>query len=137
MTLEQIDESLPNGLHDAQIQEVAMNYERARLILRVQVHVGLFSQPYPECERYRSGEITFQKVLFYSVELPQAGSSFQYPGTVWFSYERTPQGRLPAALAEAVPSQTHCYSLFIREWLSHIHVAASEVTFRWLDAEVS
>ena len=131
MTLEQLEESLPNGLHDAQIRRLAMDYEHARLILRVQVLVGLPTQPPPDCERYRDGEIVFEGVQLFSIELPGAGSAFQHPGSVWFSYERTPPGVMPAAVESALRAETQAYSLFVQDWVSWIRIAASDVGFSW------
>ena len=70
MTLKEIEDLLPNGLHDAKLQGLAMDYEHAQLVLRVALLVGLPSQPHPEKEAYRSGEITVQGVHFYSVDCP-------------------------------------------------------------------
>jgi hypothetical protein len=53
MTLEEIEESLPNGLQDSVIQAVVMDYQQLRLTLRVEVLIGLPDQPFPESERYR------------------------------------------------------------------------------------
>jgi hypothetical protein len=131
MTLEEIEDSLPNGLHDAEIKGLAMDYEQAQLVLRVVVLVGRPSQSYPEREACRSGEISFRGVQFYSVDYPQTGSSFRHPGTVSFSYERTAPGEMPIELREALPAGAQCYSFFVRDWLSHIRIAAAEVSFSW------
>lgn len=130
--LEQIEKSLPNGLHDAEIRKLTMDYENARLVLSVSVLTGIPSQPYPDREACRSAEISFLQVQFYSVEYPQAGSSFRHPGNVSFSYENTPPDQLPVGLLDVLPPETLCYSLFIRDWLSHIHIGAGEVAFSWL-----
>ena len=135
MTLEQIEDLLPNGLHDAEIRHLAMDYEKARLVLGVTVLTGITSQPYPNREAERAAEISFERVRFYSVECPQIGSAFQHPGSVGFSYEKTPPGLVPLELTEALPPETLCYSLFIRDWLSHVHIAAAEVAFSWVADE--
>jgi hypothetical protein len=111
-----------------------MDYVQARLLLRVQVWVGLLEEPHPNCDRYRLANIVFEGVQFLSIEFPQAGSAFQHPGNIWFSYERTPPEVIPAALANALPPETQSYSLFIQDWLSYIHIAASDVSFSWSDA---
>jgi len=53
MTIEQIEELLPNGLHDAEIRECVMNFEHARLRPGVKVRVGLPTERHPANERYR------------------------------------------------------------------------------------
>jgi hypothetical protein len=136
MTLEQLEQALPNGLHDAQIQQVEMDYEHARLVLRVKVLIGLPGQAPLDRERYRSGKIVFEGVQLLSIELPEAGTGFQYPGSVWFSYERTLPGVIPVAVANALRPGTLSYSLFVREWLSCIQIAATEVGFSWSEGDV-
>ena len=133
VTIEEIEETLPNGLHDAEILELVMDYKHARLALEVSVLVGQPIEPHPSCERCRPGVIVFRGVVFYSVEFPQGGSSFQPPGPVGFTYERAPAGEIPAGLAKILPQGIQCYSLFLRDWLSHIHIAAVDVRFSWSD----
>ena len=57
VTIEEIEETLPNGLHDAEILELVMDYKHARLALEVSVLVGQPIEPHPSCERCRPGEI--------------------------------------------------------------------------------
>ncbi len=131
MTLEQVEESLPNGLHDAQIQQLRIDYERAELVLRLRVLIGSPDQPAPACDEYAIGDLTFHGLQLFATEFPNAESAFRYPGAVWFWYERTPPGTFPALLADRLGPELQSYSLFIREWLSHIHVAARDISFAW------
>jgi hypothetical protein len=133
MTLEEIEELLPNGLHDAQIQRMTRDYERAELVLKVMVLVGLPSEPRPDRDRYRTADIVFRQVYFCSVGLPQPESAFKHPGSVWFLYERMPPNVIPDSLAKTLPSGAQCYSLFVKDWMSEMHVAAEDVSFSWSD----
>jgi hypothetical protein len=133
MTLEEIEDLLPNGLHDAQIERMTRDYESAELALKVSVLVGLPTQPSPDRESYRAADIVFRRVYFCAVELPQSESAFQHPGSLWFSYERMRPNVIPDSLAKALPKGTQCYSLFVREWMSEMHVAALDVDFSWSD----
>jgi hypothetical protein len=135
MTLEEIEESLPNGLHDSVIQAVTMDYEQLRLTLRVDVLIGLPGQPLPDRERYRAGVIVFEGVQFFSIEPPGAERTFQHPGSIWFKHERTPPELIPQSVAPALPEGTQCYSLFILNWFSSMHIAAAEVGFAWSDSQ--
>jgi hypothetical protein len=38
-------------------------------------------------------------------------------------------------LASSLPADTQCYSFFVYEWWSHIKIAATDVSFAWLDVE--
>jgi hypothetical protein len=131
MTLEEIEKLLPNGLHDAQIQRMTRDFERAELAVKVMVLVGLPTQPSPKRENYRDADIVFRRVYFCAVELPQPDSAFQQPGSLWFSYERMRPNVIPDSLAKALPKDTQCYSLFVREWMSEMHVATQDVEFSW------
>lgn len=133
MTLEQIENTLPNGLHDAQIASLYIDYKRACLTFEVEVLVGLPGQPHPECESYRRGRLSFEPMYYCSIEYPQPGVPFEQPGLVWFSYERTARAEIPASVEQHLPKDTQYYSLFIREWLSSIHVASGAVGFSWQD----
>ncbi len=72
MTLEELDVSLPNGLHDAQIERMDIDYLHARLTLSVQVLFGLPAQPDSAREEYRVGALMFHGVQFVSIEFPPA-----------------------------------------------------------------
>jgi len=41
MTLEQLEEELPTGLHDAQVRSIARNFENGTLTLEVRILIGL------------------------------------------------------------------------------------------------
>jgi hypothetical protein len=110
-----------------------MDYEHARLTFAVNVLVGLPTEQNPDRERCRPGAIVFEGVLFYSVEFPQVRSSFQHPGPAGFSYERTSAGEIPEDLEKVLLSGTQSYSFFMRDWLSHIYIAAADVSFLWSD----
>jgi hypothetical protein len=133
MTLEEIEELFPNGLHDAQIQRMTRDYESANLALKVRVLIGLPNQPRPDRDKYRTADILFRRVYFCAIELPQSESYFQNPGSLWFSYERMLPNVIPDSLAKTLPIGTQCYSIFVRYWMSEMHVATQDVDFSWSD----
>ncbi|MGB7549155.1 MAG: hypothetical protein WBM14_15555 [Terracidiphilus sp.] len=133
MTLEDLEQTLPNGLHDAQIKARMHDYEHAIVKLDVRIVVGLPEQDIAYRLRYRSGEIQFHKVLFCSVEAPENERILGHPGSIWFVFDRTEPGVLPEKIAQSLPPETLCYSLYILEWESQIHIAAGDVSFSWSD----
>ncbi len=134
MTLEELDESLPNGLHDARINALTHDYENAAIKLEVEILTGLPVNPLPERFRYRNGEILFHRVLFCSVEIPENERILALPGSIWFKLSRTEPGIVPEKIAGSLPRKTLCYSLYILEWESKIHIAAGDVSFSSADA---
>jgi len=135
MTLEELDQILPNGLHDAQIKAIAHDYERAVVKLDVRILVGLPDDAPPDSFRYRDGEIFFHKVLFSGVETPENERILGHPGSIWFVFERMDPGFLPERIAKSLPPEALCYSLYILEWESQIHIVAADVSFSWSDSD--
>jgi len=133
MTLEDLDNTFPNGFHDATISDLVRDYENAKLSLKVDILIGLPDDPTPDADRYRSGELIFHGVLFCVIEPPDPESAFRHPGCVWFRFSKMETGAVPEPLMKSLPPDTLCYSLFVLDWWSHIHVAAADVSFVWSD----
>lgn len=130
MTLENIDDSLPNGLHDAQIASVAHDYSSSVVTLAVNVLVALPDAPESETP-YRSAIIQFHGILFCSVEMPQNQRIIGVPGAIWFQHQRLDPNNLPQRIAQVLPEGALCYSLYVLDWESCIKLAAMDVTFAW------
>ena len=130
MTLEEIDNSLPQGLHDAQIRSFVRDMESASLKLLVKAVVGT-TQENKYRLQYRDGEICFHNVQYFMSEFPEATSIFRDSGCVNFSFDRTEAGAIPSALDKVLSSEILKYSLFVLEWQACIHIAAQDVSFRW------
>lgn len=131
MSISRITETLPNGWHDAKIDSFHYDCLGAEAVFSLQILVGKPDDPPTERDRYEKGELRFAGVRYFAVELPDAKSSFLHAGPLWFSIDQTEQGLLPDPLIKALPIRTQCYSLFIQDWLAHIHVAFQEATFEW------
>ncbi len=132
MTLEQIEQSLPNGLHDATLSSFARDLEKKALVIRVSVLMGLPNDPPESRERYRDAIITFSGVKLLVAECPDASSAFLAPGAVTFYAERSKPGTFPPELEERLADGTGFYSLYVLDWESSIHLAADEVEFEWV-----
>ena len=131
MTLEQLEEELPNGLHDAQIRAITRNFENGTLTLGVRILIGLIDDPPPKRTEYRNGTITFTEVALFVIESPDASSPFLAPGRVSFSVSRSEVDLFPADIMKKLPQGVSMYSFFILDWYSNVHVAASDMRFGW------
>jgi len=89
MTLEELSEGLPNGLHDARIKRSTHDYEKATVKLNIEILVGLPEDPPGHTYGYRDGEIVFHRSVFCAVQVPGSNRSLQHPGSIWFTFERT------------------------------------------------
>ena len=131
MTLEKLEQSLPNGLHDAKICSFARDLEKETLVLKVGVLVGLPDDPPELQDRYRDAIITFTGVKLFVVECPEASSAFPAPGGVFFNIAWTEPGTFSREITDRLPHDTSCYSLYVLDWESRIHLAVADMAFDW------
>jgi len=131
MTLEQLEQELPNGLHDAKICSITRNFENESVVLAVRILVGLPSDPPDTRDDFRDASITFTGVKLFVVETPEASSAFCASGSVSFNADRSEAGSLPPEIESKLSKDIDRYSLFVLDWLSCIHIAASGVCFAW------
>src|SRR5579871_1088352 len=94
ITLEQLEQALPNGLHDAQMLSFKRLLEDETLILDVRVLVGNPDDAPEARSEYRDAIITFTGVKLFVVECPDPSSAFFSSGPVWFSADQSEPGAL-------------------------------------------
>ena len=131
MTLEQLEQSLPNGMHDAKICSFTCDLEKETLVLKVGVLVGLPEDPPELQDCYRDGVITFSGVKLFVVECPQASSAFPSSGGKFFIIDRSEPGKFSREIEDRLSPETNYYSLYVLDWDSSIHLAATEIAFEW------
>jgi hypothetical protein len=135
MTLEDLDESLPNGLHDARIKSLMHNYEDAIVKLEVEILVGLPADGLQNRDRYRDGAIVFHGVQFCVVGAPENERILGQAHSIWFTFDRIEPGLLPDKIAASLPPETLAYTLYILDWEAQIHIAGADVSFAWTGAD--
>ena len=129
MTLEQLEERLPNGLHDAKIRSITHIYETGALIVCVEILTGLPDDPPTIRSAYRDAVISFTDVSLCHIEQPENERIIGAKGGVWFKYSRTEPGIWPLKLSERFPVEAISYTLYILDWESSIHIVASDLNF--------
>jgi hypothetical protein len=131
MTLEEIDNQLVNGFHDAVIIESRHSYEDATMNLVVDILIELPKTAPKDANRYRRAELLFAGVALCTIDIPDPASAFPHPGGIWFKFERLGGGVWPSTVIDRLEPNLLMYSLFILDWHSSIHIAATDVQFRW------
>jgi len=133
MTLEQLEEQLPNWLHDAQIRSITHNYETGTLAICAEILTGLPDDPPSTRSAYREATILFTDVFLCHIEQPENERIVGVKGSVWFHYSRTEPGILLPKLSGRFPTDALSYTFYILEWESSIHIVASDVNFSWAE----
>ena len=135
MTLEDLENTLPNGLHDAEVGKLSVDYVGRTLTLDLLVWVGDMNDPPERREAYRTGRLELSGLKFLVVEPPDPGYPFQDSGPLTI-YGCDMSQNLNGALLKSLPQEAFVRSLWVDEWNSFMHVAAPRAEIVWEGDEV-
>ncbi len=124
MTIEELNHTLPNGFHDAELFSVSVDYERGVCVLGLEIDLD------------SSGarvELILTGLVYCEVQVPDASYPFAGSGSVEVSGCVTTEQVLHsfADLRRMSPPETFFYSFFVKTWNSFIHIAAKSAELRW------
>jgi len=132
MTFQDLEDSLPNGFHDAHLKSVSIDYIERLLTMQMEILIGT-----PEAQdrdEYRNATLTVTGLYFCVIDPPDA----KYPFTtknrpIWVSGDDgwpDTLSDLAASLAQTNPGFTY-HRFFSVDWNSFIYVAANDVQLYW------
>ncbi|HZW93900.1 MAG TPA: hypothetical protein VFF64_13190 [Candidatus Eremiobacteraceae bacterium] len=131
MTLEELENTLPNGLHDAEVRRMAVDYEKRKVTLEVAVWVGNMDDPPGRREAYKSGRIEISGLLFLVMEPPDPEYPFKTSDLTIDGCDMSKN--LDSELLQSLPADSFFRSLWVNEWNAFIHLAAKSADVVWLD----
>ena len=76
MTLENLEEKLPNGFHDAEIFSVELDYVAGIAKFRMSLLVGWPGDPEPERQAYQEATLVVSGLCFCSIDPPSSTYPF-------------------------------------------------------------
>lgn len=121
MTIEEINQSLPNGFHDSGITGVRIDYIQRTAEIDMELW---FSGPDDEDpEKYRPATLFISDLIYFVIEPPgHPNTSHGEPSLVDGGSSELDQavGQLPKSL----PAGAFTYWFFVSSWNSFIHIAA-------------
>lgn len=133
MTLEELEATLPNGLHDAYLERVVIDYAQGRACLDLRVSVGSPEDRNESPELYRPATIELFGLRFLAIDPPGPGAQPPGPRRVWID---AGPGRPPTSdrtVPSPLPEGVFLHWIFIRDWNSFFYVAATEAKLKWRD----
>jgi hypothetical protein len=137
MSIDELERTLPNGLHDAFVSGINLDYVERRAELKIDVWVGdLHAAPGQERERRRSGVLEISGLLYFAIEPPDPTYPFARPEPLWVDVGSSTEWPSPSTLPRELPEGAFTFLLFVQQWNSSIRVAASSVTLRWNDGPI-
>ena len=137
MNLIEIEESLPNGLHDAILEGMDVDYKEGEAVLHLEIWTGdLDSSDKLERERYRRARICLTGLLFISIQAP----GYNYPANGGQELRITSgPGIAPGSsfkLDVPLPDDAFLSWIFVTQWNAFIHIAAREAVLEWVDTSM-
>jgi hypothetical protein len=132
-SLREIDDSLPNGFHDALLNGMMIDFASNRAELDLRLCVGdPDAATEDEREAYRSAKLFLYGLVYFVIDAPAFGHTHSETKELRIdggeatedSSAQKPRGNLPA--------DAFAYWFFVQEWNSFIHVAARGVNLQWM-----
>lgn len=132
MTFEEIENSLPNGLHDAEVHRLTVDYAKRTLTAELDVWVGDADDPPDRLETYRAARIDVEGLLFLIMEPPDP--KYPFDKSVNLTIDGCDKREsLNAELLNSIPGNGFFRSFWVREWNAFIHLAGANARFSWVD----
>lgn len=134
MTLDELEHTLPNGLHDAELLSISVDYVQRKLTLGLEVFVGDFDGPIDQREAYRKGRIEIFGLQFLAIVTPD--STYPYsdctPSRIDICDRRN---NLDQKLLASLPVGTFVSSIWVNNWNGFADLAASGASLIWEEDE--
>lgn len=133
MSLNDIEQSLPNGFHDSKINAIYRNLKTETVKLYLDILVGLPDDEPARQRGYRQGILTFEGVKIFISEEPSVESKFSDAGSLNFAISEGEVESVSQGIMKMINQECHIYTLFVQEWFSNLIVVADKIEFSWAD----
>jgi hypothetical protein len=136
MTFKELEQMLPNGFHDAKIQQVTIAYAEHSATIVMHISFGTPESANPD--EYRQGTLRIDGLCYFAVDPPDPTYPFlgvRSPINVSGYPEDPAKFAVLKDLLSVMPNGVTCYRFFVHEWNSFVHIAAKDVRISWAENE--
>jgi len=131
MTIEEIEMSLPNGLHDANLARLDIDYVNRETRFHIQIDVS-DAESEDSSVQHRLGYLTLSGLLYCVVEPPDPQYPYGNNSGLWITSSAPVTSEdVLAKLPGPLPQGAFIHYLFVNDWNSFIYVAAMDARFEW------
>ena len=129
MTFNELDRTLPNGCHDAELRRFSMDYVNRTLIFDLVVWIGRMEDEQAR-ELYRPATVKVSKVAFLVLEPPDSNYPWQKAGTVCID---TGEGvpKQSSSKIPNIPNGVVVTWMYLKEMNRFLLFAGAEATLEW------
>jgi len=134
MKLEQLENSLPNGFHDADLETISIDYVSREAVMKLLLLVGSPNAVTEEKrEIYQTAELHLSDVLYFVIDTPDMKYRYTEKKSLRIDAGRAGEKSAPAPPVplDQLPTGISAYWFFVSDWNSFIHVAAMDAKLRW------
>jgi hypothetical protein len=122
MTIEEIEQSLPNGFHDTYITAIHLNYAQRTAEIDLEIWVSGLDDEDPD--KYSPATLFISELIYLVMEPPHyLETSDAEPWLV--AGGSSEAERSVSRLPKPLPAGAFTYWFFVNNWNSYIHIAAS------------
>lgn len=128
MTLEEVENSLPSGFHDARLHRLEIDWTSAQAAFELWVDVTDTDDTQEYVQRAR---VEISGLGFISFEAPQSVNEATSAKGLWIDAEAlsvAPDGYPP------IPSGYFLHRIYVNNWNRFLFVCGQEATLIWLEA---
>jgi hypothetical protein len=127
-----IEASLPNGFHDAELQKVVIDYMTMEVQVTLDIWIGQIDDPVLR-ESYRKAVLTLSGLIFWITDAP----SFDYPYDLGggISVDSGPIASLEEARKAhlpPIPEGTFGNYFYVNDWNSLMYFCAKDASLTWI-----
>ena len=131
MTLEEAVETLPNGLHDAELLNLKVNYEKRTAEFEFNAWTGdVHAQNEDERERYERVSVRLLGLKYLVIEAPDPVYDFESGTPVVSGFSEWNGPASPLLQVSGQQGIIFYDKTFIRDWNSFLHVAAESAELK-------
>jgi len=135
MTLNEIDDSLPNVFHDAMIHNIQIDYVKREAVIKLDIWVGdMESDDETKRDEYQSGQIVISDLLYFVIEPPDSTYEYHKSSPLWVDAGPTEKlASKPTAklLPSTIPTDSFGYYFYVQDWNSGFYIAAKSAKLNW------
>ena len=132
MNIEDVESTLPNGLHDAVLKKFEVDFEAKTATFFFNVWVGDLNSKSKEIrEAYRSGVLTLHDLKYIIIDPPSAEINFKVEPFSSSTGDHDTQNIPSTINLPAAPEGTFRQWFFLYKIETFIHVCAAEAVFSY------
>lgn len=136
MNLDELDQRYPNGLDDARIGRIVVDYQNRTAAIHLDLRGNLPDSP--ERDVYSQAVLQLAGLYYFSMEPPDSehllagrATKLTVDGLAEDPNEFPPF----ATLRPTMKARAFCCRFYVHEWNSFIHIAAEDAELRWTAAD--